>query len=190
MAGDVTVTAKVSGLQQLGEALRGFADKLRVSTIRNALAAGGRVFRDEAKRLAPVLRVPVRRRGGALRRKPGTVRDAIKVRTSKVARRQGDVGVYVNVKPAKKGQAGANSPNDPFYWRWLEFGRSGHVKGSRSTYFTRGRVKSRRHGRSSGPMAPQRFLQRAAGKYMEALAKIKTSLGGAIARMNTRGSAP
>jgi HK97 gp10 family phage protein len=55
-------------------------------------------------------------------RKPGTVKQAIRVRTSKADRRAGDVGVFVNVRPAKAGQRGAKNPNDPFYWRWLEFG--------------------------------------------------------------------
>jgi HK97 gp10 family phage protein len=74
------------------------------------------------------------------------VRDAIRVRTSKTARKAGDVGVFVNVKPlpgnkyksftkenlfrgtvrgyalVKKTERGANNPNDPFYWRFLEFG--------------------------------------------------------------------
>jgi hypothetical protein len=54
-------------------------------------------------------------------RKPGTVRNAIRVRTSKEARRAGNVGVFVNVKPLRRG-GGARSPDDPFYWRFLEFG--------------------------------------------------------------------
>jgi HK97 gp10 family phage protein len=76
--------------------------------------------RNAARRSAPVLRA-----GTALKapyRKPGTVRDAIRVRTSKADRKAGDVGVFVNVRPAKAGARGAKNPNDPFYWRWLEFG--------------------------------------------------------------------
>ena len=38
---------------------------------------------------------------GAPYRAPGTVKKAIRVRTSKVATRAGDVGVFVNVRPAK-----------------------------------------------------------------------------------------
>ena len=79
-------------------------------------------------------------------RKPGTVRDAIRVRTSKRDRKEGNVGVFVNVRPLpgnkytrttvnslfrgqvhgwalkKKSERGAHNPNDPFYWRFLEFG--------------------------------------------------------------------
>lgn len=86
--------------------------------LRNALAAGARLVRDEAKRNAPVMSSAAQ----APYRKPGTVKTAIKVRTSKLDRRAGNVGVFVNVKPAKAGQRGAKNPSDPFYWRWLEFG--------------------------------------------------------------------
>jgi hypothetical protein len=49
------------------------------------------------------------------------------VRTSKADKKDGNVGVFVNVKPAKSGQRGAKSRDDPYYWRWLEFGRSARV---------------------------------------------------------------
>jgi HK97 gp10 family phage protein len=55
--------------------------------------------------------------------------DYIAVRASKFARQAGDEGVYINVRGIrgaarvrKLGKAGANNPNDPFYWRFLEFG--------------------------------------------------------------------
>lgn len=142
------ITAKVSGIPDLKAALAGIPDKLRRGALRNALAAGARLIRDDAKRAAPVLMAPVRNATGALIRKPGTVRDAITVRTSKQARASGDVGVFVNVRPAKgakyktttrktilrgkvrsrvkvrDSQRGADSPNDPYYWRFLEFGTS------------------------------------------------------------------
>ena len=102
----------------------------RVTAIRRDLAgshsadsaeqAGAREVRDVAKRNAPVMTL-----GTSLNapyRKPGTVKQAIRVRTSKADRRAGDVGVFVNVRPAKAGQRGAKNPNDPFYWRFLEFG--------------------------------------------------------------------
>ncbi len=116
------ISATVRGLPDLKAALLTIPAKLRRRALRNALAAGARVVRDEARRNAPVLTL-----GNQLRapyRTPGTVRKAITVRTSKLATRQGDVGVFVNVRPAKKGQRGAKSKTDPFYWRWLEFGTS------------------------------------------------------------------
>lgn len=113
--------AKVLGIPDLRAALMGVVPKLRVRALRNALAAGARLVRDEAKAATPVLAAPIRRKGIVVRN-PGTLRKAISVRTSKLARKRGDVGVFVNVRPAKRGARGANSPTDPFYWRFVEFG--------------------------------------------------------------------
>lgn len=117
------VRLTVIGEEKLVEALLGLAPALRRKRGTRALAKGADLVREEAKRpgVVPVLARPLYRRG-QLWRKPGTVRDAIKVRVSKDARRNGDVGVFVNVEPAKGADRGANSPNDPFYWRWIHFG--------------------------------------------------------------------
>lgn len=131
----------IGGLDAAKAAIKALPDKLRRRALRLALAAGGRVVRDEARRHAPVIDPadPAVQRGW---RKPGTVRDAIVVRTSKQARREGNVGVFVNVRPAKgakyrtltgangsksrvlarASQRGAKVKTDPFYWRFLEFG--------------------------------------------------------------------
>ena len=117
MAGEVV---RIEGLDNLKRKLSEVPKAMRKRVLRNALAAGAREVRDVAKRNAPVLTL-----GTSLKapyRKPGTVKQAIRVRTSKADRRAGDVGVFVNVRPAKSGQRGAKNPNDPFYWRFLEFG--------------------------------------------------------------------
>ena len=117
MAGEVV---RIEGLDELKRKLAEVPKAMRKRVLRNALAAGAREVRDVAKRNAPVLTL-----GTSLNapyRKPGTVKQAIRVRTSKADRRAGDVGVFVNVRPAKAGQRGAKNPNDPFYWRFLEFG--------------------------------------------------------------------
>lgn len=117
MAGEVV---RIEGLENLKRKLAEVPKAMRKRVLRNALAAGAREVRDVAKRNAPVLTL-----GTSLKapyRKPGTVKQAIRVRTSKADRRAGDVGVFVNVRPAKAGQRGAKNPNDPFYWRFLEFG--------------------------------------------------------------------
>jgi HK97 gp10 family phage protein len=155
------IEAKVHGIPDLKAALRAVPEKLRMRALRNALAAGARVVRDDARRRAPVLS-----QADALRapfRTPGTVKRAIVVRTSKQARRAGDVGVFVNVRPAKSGQRGAKSARDPFYWRWLEFGRAGVVA--------------------------RPFLQPAAQRLSEALAVFTRAIGPAIAKIN-RGQTP
>ena len=152
------IGAKVSGIPDLKAALAGIVPKLRVRALRNALAAGARVVQREARaQAAPMLSaasVPVRKGY----RKPGTVSKAISVRTSKISKRKGDVGVFVNVRPAKRGQRGAKNPNDPFYWRWLEFGAK-HMQG-------RG------------------FLQAGAQRLGEALQVFKRAIGPQIAKLN------
>lgn len=119
----MVVEAKVSGIPDLKAALLSIPAKLRKRALRNALAAGARLIRDEARRHAPVLSASAR----APFRTPGLVRKSIVVRTSKIARRAGDVGVFVNVRPAPRGQRGAKSRTDPYYWRWMEFGKTGYV---------------------------------------------------------------
>ena len=152
------ISAKVHGIPDLKAALAGIVPKLRVRALRNALAAGARVVQREARaRVLPSLSaasVPVRKGY----RKPGTVRKAISVRTSSIAKRKGDVGVFVNVRPAKRGQRGAKNPNDPFYWRWLEFGA--------------------KH------MPAREFLQAGGKRLGEALQVFKRTIGPQIAKLN------
>lgn len=147
--------AKVQGLPDLRAALRGIVPKLRRRALRNALAAGARVVRDAAKAQAPVLNSAER---SAPYRQPGTVRGAITVRTSKQARRRGDVGVFVNVRPAKGPARGARSTRDPFYWRFLEFG--------------------------TAKMAARSFLQPAGSKLAQALAVFLQKIGPQIQKLN------
>jgi HK97 gp10 family phage protein len=134
---------KVEGVETLVAKLRAITPALRKKALGAALRAGAALVRDDAKR-----RVPILSEASALRnpyRRPGTVKKAIRVRTSNIARRAGDVGVFVNVKPAagaryrvqttrvlglkfkdrtlvRASRRGAQSPVDPFYWRFLEFG--------------------------------------------------------------------
>lgn len=121
MAADFEVT--LTGVEELKAALRGLPEKLRRRVLLGALRRAGQVISREAKILAPILAVPTRTRT------PGTVRKRISVRASKFARQQGDVGVFVGVRPIRGsaqvkrlGKASAKNPNDPYYWRFLEFG--------------------------------------------------------------------
>lgn len=151
----------VKGLPELQARLKALPAKLRARALRNALAAGARIVRDEAKRRAPVLRSAVVSKGKTIR-KPGTLRDNIAVRTSKAARRAGNVGVFVNVRPAKRGQRGAKSPNDPFYWRFVNFGTSKKPQGAG-------------------------FLEAAVGKLSEALRRFEQVLGPQIQKLDKGG---
>ena len=124
MAANNVVEFKVTGFDHLAAQLREIPRAMRVRVLRNALAAGARLVRDEARRQAPILQLRNARPG----RKPGTVRRAISVRTSKADRKAGDVGVFVNVRPApgakfRKGvkvrasQRGANNRRLPSWLR-------------------------------------------------------------------------
>lgn len=202
------IEVRIAGLEELKAQLRSVPDKLRRRALRNALAAGARIVRDEARRGAPVLREP------DPRRKAGTVRDAITVRTSKAARAAGDVGVFVNVRPLKSsavrafkagGGKAASNPNDPFYWRWLEFGRQGRAgsgatlprrvaraSGDRSIQFFGNLrfVRGRKAQRPVSPLPALGFLRRAADRLSDALRKFEEVLGPQIAKLNNRGQEP
>lgn len=163
----------VQGADDVKRALRELPDKLRRRMLRNALAAGARVVRDAAKQAAPVLASDTPTRSA------GLVRDRIKVRTSKRDKRDGNVGVFVNVQPAKSGR-GARSKTDPYYWQWLEFGRSAGM--------TRRRIAGgKRVAVRVGAIAPMRFLGDAGGAMQStALPKIEANLGRAVQRLNRR----
>jgi hypothetical protein len=174
------VRVTVMGLPDLRATLARIPAALRRGPLRNALAAGGRVFQRFARRLTPVLTLAVRRADGRVVRLPGTVRKAISVRTSKLASRRGNVGVFVNVRPAKgakfrtergifgtkrrrlvrASQRGADNPRDPYYWRWLEFGKRGYAGAG--------------------------MLQKAARRTAEAVAAIVAALGPAVDRVIKR----
>ena len=115
-------TLSVEGIARLKERLAEMTPTIRRNYARKALLKGAEVVRKTAASpgVVPVLGNPIYRRG-VLIRKPGTVRDAIKTRTSKDTAKTGDVGVFVNVAPARGADRGKNNPNDPYYWRWVHF---------------------------------------------------------------------
>lgn len=123
-----TLRIDLVGVDALKRALAGAAEEIRTKAVRGALREAGKIIQVTARNLAPVLDVPTSRR------KPGTVKKNILVRVSKFARQRGDVGVYINVRGirgktrvAKLGKAGASNPNDPYYWRFVEFGTKRQV---------------------------------------------------------------
>ena len=150
---------KLEGFDELTAKLKAIPAAMRKRVIRNALAAGARLVRNEARKLVPVLSPAAALK--APYRTPGTVKKAINVRTSKQSRRSGDIGVFVNVRPAKAGQRGAKSKTDPFYWRFLEFGTKN--------------------------MKARPYLQTAADKLPEALDLFKASVTKWIEKTNTSG---
>lgn len=181
----MAVDAKVLGLPDLREALSTLPAKLRVRALRNALTAGARVVQKEARRLTPILKLSTFSGSYAYRkgyRKPGTVQKAISVRTSKLARRAGNVGVFVNVRPVKGAARGSRSAKDPFYWRWIDKGWT-PAGGDRSAA---GRRDRRRLNREGAPKAKPGafFIRGAAVKLGEALQVFLRKIEPAIAKLN------
>lgn len=184
----MAVDAKVTGLPEFKRALLALPEKLRKRALRNALAAGARVVRDAARVQTPVLSAENALR--APHRTPGTVKKAIVVRTSKRDRREGNVGVFVNVRPAKKGARGAKSKTDPFYWRFLEWGwnpASTATGGSGKA----GKAQRRKLNKSTDAKVRSgfRFLQAGAARLGDALRVFTAKLQPAIDKLN-KGQTP
>lgn len=123
------LTVKVNGLQQLSKAMNDLGRKTKNRIAVKAMRQGGVIIRDQARSNAPVLKenVPHRKRG-TLRKavvtstkvnKSGVIRTKIYVRTLK--------GSKIEAFKVRTGRSGAKNPNDPFYWRFVEFGTSNMV---------------------------------------------------------------
>lgn len=117
-----SIEIRVGGFDEMRRALADASEAIRVKAVRSALRKAGNVFKASAQAAAPYLVVPTKRRN------VGTVKKAIAVRNSRFARQAGDEGVFVGVRPLRGsrqkrlGKAGASNPNDPYYWRFVEFG--------------------------------------------------------------------
>lgn len=120
------LSVKITGLKELGQTMEALGRKTKNKLGAKAMRKGGAIIRDQARANAPLLKekVPHRKRGTLKKaiiastkpQKDGSVRTIIFVRslkTSKVLEFKG-----------KTGKSGAMNPNDPFYWRFVEFGTS------------------------------------------------------------------
>lgn len=110
--------ARVLGLDDLDRALQELSADLRRKIVKGALRDAAKPIQRAARAQAPVLQ------GTAAYRLPGTVRDAIVIRASKLRKAfRGELGIYV--KPRFRGlggKASSKNPFDPFYYRFLELG--------------------------------------------------------------------
>lgn len=205
MAGE-GVNVKVLGLPDLKAALLAVAPKLRRKALREALRAGAGAVRAAARRAAPVLKTSTFSGASALRRgvrKVGTLRKAISVRTSKISTRRGNVGVFVNVRPAKgkktmrvqvyhqrgrlvsRGQfrgSSRDNPDDPYYWRWINFGWNPASGGN--TLADKRRRRKINDMRSPKTKGGYRFLEEGAKALNRALEIFTREIGPRIAKLN------
>lgn len=121
-----SVSVKIDGLNQLGKAMRNLGRKTSNRIAVKAMRQGGAIVREQARDNAPVLQQKVPHR------KAGTLKKAIRSRTK--IKRNGKTETIIWVKGLSKkqigkfkdksGQSGRANPNDPYYWRFVEFGTS------------------------------------------------------------------
>lgn len=130
----MTTKVEVKGLRELRAALMELPVRVQAKAVYASLNAGAAPMRDEAKNRVPVLQESVPHR------RPGTLKRAIRVSRSRINRgKDGLTEVILRVKPLKVRQIGAfkasqaaaghtpnsaQNPDDPFYWRFVEFGTS------------------------------------------------------------------
>ena len=112
---------EILGIEKLKFALENVEKKLRTKAVKDALILGAGPVAKQMRKNVPVLKT---RKSKTKTRTRGLVKSRIKIRTSSVDRRKKDIGVFVNVKPAPKGQRGAKSKTDPFYWKFINYGWS------------------------------------------------------------------
>lgn len=140
---DNNFSVHVSGLEDLKAVLADIPRQLRKKVILAALRKAARIPLQKARELVPVLSSSYSAK--APYRTPGLLKKRLMVRTSRTSRQAGNIGVFINVKPAqgakykternsflgvkwsnrskvKDSQRGAKSKLDPFYWRFVEFG--------------------------------------------------------------------
>lgn len=157
---------EILGIENLKFALENVEKKLRTKAIKDALKLGAEPVAKQMRKNVPVLKT---RKSKTKTRTRGLVRSRIKVRTSSVDRRKKDIGVFVNVKPAPKGQRGARSKIDPFYWKFINYGWS---PGNRKK--TTKRKKARTVKAPLYSIRGVKFIESGATKLPESLKIIET----------------
>lgn len=186
----------IKGLAEFRAQMAQLPAKLQRGALRSMMRDAMKLVRDDARANAPKLSAPVLK-NGVPTRLPGTLRNAISVRTSRAEEKAGNVGVFVNVRPlkgntyrkagtftnakgnkqsryllTKKSQRGADNPRDPYFWRWIEFGT---------------KARKTKSGKALGSVRPYKFLQGAADKLQAAADKLSANLQAWVARANNTG---
>ena len=125
---------KIVGLKELSVALKSLPERLDRKVLNAALMAGARLIETEAKKNAPVLQSPSETTDRI--RKAGTLKNNIRSRPGRpISGMTATVIVGVRklsskqikafkVAQGKRGEkiSDAANPDDPFYWRFMEFG--------------------------------------------------------------------
>lgn len=111
----------VKGLRELSEALKELPQRIARNALRQSVAAGASIIRNDAKARAPVsTQAPAP--GDPL---PGTLKRSILIKhvpeRSGVSSQTFIVGVRSGKRYRNQGKKG-NRSQDAYYWRWVEFG--------------------------------------------------------------------
>ena len=111
----------IKGLSELSAALKELPNRIARNALRQSVARGAVVIRDEAKARAPVSTTPPAP-GDPL---PGTLKRSIVIKHDKDRSILTSQTYVVAVRQGKKyrnqGKKG-NRSQDAYYWRWVEFG--------------------------------------------------------------------
>lgn len=115
----------IAGLDTFAQALKLLPNNISRRVLRGAVAAAGKVIRDEAKSRAPVHSGPIAKGHPP----PGTLKRAIALgrsnRLSKVGKEVYHVFVRNSAIAGSKGKKIiAGGKFDAYYWRYIEFGTS------------------------------------------------------------------
>ena len=154
---------ELKGLDNLKNSLESIEKKMRTKEVFRIVVAGAMAVRNEIKKNAPVMQGSEKKNKTKTRTK-GLIKRKISIRRSIVDKKQGNIGVFVNVKPAKGADKGAKSKKDPFYWSFIN---SGWTPGNRKKQTKKN--KSRIVKKASYSIRGKRFIQTGAPKLTESL---------------------
>lgn len=120
-----TISVKVGGLRELGQKMQQLGKKTANRIAVKAMRQGGAIIRDTARTKAPVLQENVpHRRKGTLKKSIATRTKIKQGRTETIVWVKGASQKQISRFKGKSGKGGAYNPNDPYYWRYVEFGTS------------------------------------------------------------------
>jgi len=167
------ITVELKGLRELRPRIRGLADRVQRRIMNAALLAGGRVIVRAAKAAAP-------NRTGAVRRNI-----LVKIAKQKMGYdNRAILGVRHGRVNTKRGSAYDKRGQDPFYWRFQEFGFRAIGRRGRQSRFERRTGVSRRSGAAFRQVAGKRFVTNAASNQAgAAFQAIQRSLADQLAKL-------
>lgn len=121
------ISAKFQGWDQLRQIRETLGTAKFKSALRAALKAGAIPLRNAIREQIPVLGA------SSQTRTRGLLRRRLSIRPSGQAAREGNIGLFINVKPLQKrerkrlGDPGAKNPADPYYWLFVDVGAKAHI---------------------------------------------------------------